>query len=868
MNITTNIVAVTFGGSRRAVGDRILHQRDRGQILTFPDLADRLPSAFQVWFANHPENGSAVPQTGADGSVAIPDTLVATGLPIWAWLYLHAGEDDGETCYTATILNTAQPTFSGATPTPSQASAWDEAIAELNDAIEAAEAVAGHGPQIVDGYWYIWDASAGEYVNTNVRAEGESAVVDPTLSHAGEAADAAATGAVKHTADRALRYVETLNTGAGIPLDATWERGNINTNGNNTAGNLYRIRTVDTLHTDVALDLVSDVGYNFNVTFYNAQGEKQSATNNVFQLTVAAGSYFRVVVRKVTEDSSSTADVAAFSAALHIRNRCAATTISYDYDYIQYRSIAHRGAADVAPENTLPAFEAARDQGFDFCETDLGITSDGVLCCLHNDTINSVARNPDGTTISGTVYLRNITYAQALQYDFTAGLPGFEGTKICTMAAFLACCKAKGMYPYIELKNGISPTQAEIEKLIDLVRSYGMQRAVTYISVTQGLLRAVVSYDPTARVLLTGTAFSAAAADNVLPLRTGHNRVGRDVTWASIVSAGTAALEAVLATGIDVEIYSPPEDLTDVDTRILGVTGNGTPYAEARGIVYHGGGGVGTSDYTDLSNKPKINSVTLSGNKSLSDLGIEPEAMTVTITESGGSYSADKTYAQIMAAVAAGKRVNAVLDGKVYGYYTEQGYAVMFTAQYDTSAKLVVIDFGGGVTVQSKTLGTYSKPVDGIPKTDLSEEVQTSLGKADTALAAPESPSAGDVLTYANGAWDAAAPAAEVFWCTYGTTTSAQIEAAYQAGKLVMVIYNSIVYQLTYRGTSTSHTFGAAKTQTASTIYTVDCASDVWSASSKNLIPAPASPSSGDFLVYNGSAWAAMTLSTWQGGSY
>ena len=33
-------------------------------------------------------------------------------------------------------------------------------------------------------------------------------------------------------------------------------------------------------------------------------------------------------------------------------------------------------------------------------------------------------------------------------------------------------------------------------------------------------------------------------------------------------------------------------------------------------------------------------------------------------------------------------------------------------------------------------------------------------------------------------------------------------------------------------------------------------------------IAAPASASSGQFLVYNGSAWAAMTLATWQGGSY
>ncbi|MCQ2737003.1 MAG: hypothetical protein MJ224_00105 [archaeon] len=38
----------------------------------------------------------------------------------------------------------------------------------------------------------------------------------------------------------------------------------------------------------------------------------------------------------------------------------------------------------------------------------------------------------------------------------------------------------------------------------------------------------------------------------------------------------------------------------------------------------HGGSG-GTDDYNDLTNKPKINDVTLSGNKSLSDLGIAAE---------------------------------------------------------------------------------------------------------------------------------------------------------------------------------------------------------------------------------------------------
>lgn len=42
------------------------------------------------------------------------------------------------------------------------------------------------------------------------------------------------------------------------------------------------------------------------------------------------------------------------------------------------------------------------------------------------------------------------------------------------------------------------------------------------------------------------------------------------------------------------------------------------------GNIEIGGGGGGTSDYSDLANKPSINNVTLDGNKSLSDLGIQP----------------------------------------------------------------------------------------------------------------------------------------------------------------------------------------------------------------------------------------------------
>lgn len=47
----------------------------------------------------------------------------------------------------------------------------------------------------------------------------------------------------------------------------------------------------------------------------------------------------------------------------------------------------------------------------------------------------------------------------------------------------------------------------------------------------------------------------------------------------------------------------------------------------------------------------------------------------------------------------------------------------------------------------------------------------------------------------------------EIFWCTWGTTTSAQIEAAISAGQLPCVIYNDMTYTLRYRNSSTNHRF-------------------------------------------------------------
>ena len=50
--------------------------------------------------------------------------------------------------------------------------------------------------------------------------------------------------------------------------------------------------------------------------------------------------------------------------------------------------IAHRGASETWPENTIPAFMAGIDQGADMIETDVHMSADGELVIMHDTTVD------------------------------------------------------------------------------------------------------------------------------------------------------------------------------------------------------------------------------------------------------------------------------------------------------------------------------------------------------------------------------------------------------------------------------------------------------------------------------------------------
>lgn len=131
-----NVVKASFVFGR-STKTRGLHQWDYGQVLKFDGLD--LPSAYTVHFANQPMSGDAKTQVGGPDGVDIPDEYLTTGLPVYAWVYLHSGADDGETVYSVTIPVTKRPKPVEEPPTPVQQGAIDTAIAALNEGVSAAE---------------------------------------------------------------------------------------------------------------------------------------------------------------------------------------------------------------------------------------------------------------------------------------------------------------------------------------------------------------------------------------------------------------------------------------------------------------------------------------------------------------------------------------------------------------------------------------------------------------------------------------------------------------------------------------------------------------------------------------------------------
>jgi glycerophosphoryl diester phosphodiesterase len=137
------------------------------------------------------------------------------------------------------------------------------------------------------------------------------------------------------------------------------------------------------------------------------------------------------------------------------------------------RVTGHRGAADLAPENTLRGFRTALDHGVDSIEFDVRATADDALVVIHDGTVD---RTTDGT---GPVAERTLSELQALD----AG----DGERVPTLDAVLDLLAGTDVNLRIELKEG------ELgDRVVGAVTERGLAARTTVSSFDHDALAALV----------------------------------------------------------------------------------------------------------------------------------------------------------------------------------------------------------------------------------------------------------------------------------------------------------------------------------------------------------------------------------------
>lgn len=152
------------------------------------------------------------------------------------------------------------------------------------------------------------------------------------------------------------------------------------------------------------------------------------------------------------------------------RNGGSSVVSTHDYVnniLLSQQLIAHRGYDLVAPENTMPAFQAAKDAGFNIIEVDIAKTADDVQVCIHDSTIDR--------TSNGSGNVSDYTYEELLEFDFGSWKgQAYAGTKIPTLKEAVLFAKRNNMCIELDLADNSRYSDSMLQDTYDIIAKAGM----------------------------------------------------------------------------------------------------------------------------------------------------------------------------------------------------------------------------------------------------------------------------------------------------------------------------------------------------------------------------------------------------------
>lgn len=142
---------------------------------------------------------------------------------------------------------------------------------------------------------------------------------------------------------------------------------------------------------------------------------------------------------------------------------------------------AHRGAAGLAPENTLAAFELALEQGAEGIEFDVQLSEDGAPVVIHDESVDR--------TTNGTGAVQGYTLAELQRLDASAGQAGFADARIPTLSQVLELAAPTSVAINIELKNSEVDYPGLEEVVLAAVADFDLAERVVLSSFNHHSLR-------------------------------------------------------------------------------------------------------------------------------------------------------------------------------------------------------------------------------------------------------------------------------------------------------------------------------------------------------------------------------------------
>ena len=138
--------------------------------------------------------------------------------------------------------------------------------------------------------------------------------------------------------------------------------------------------------------------------------------------------------------------------------------------------IAHRGFSSQYPENTMLAFRKAVEAGCDGIELDVHLSKDGEVVVIHDEFVDRVTGGRKGL-------VKDMTAGELGRIDVSSGHPGSFGfNPIPTLREYFEFARTQDIFTNIELKNTIVEYEGLEEKVIALIREYGLLDRVLFSS--------------------------------------------------------------------------------------------------------------------------------------------------------------------------------------------------------------------------------------------------------------------------------------------------------------------------------------------------------------------------------------------------